>query len=349
MSNNSNYKKAETRIVEKILKVLATIGAKIIAFFKFIVHKGRQRFTVMFIPHSEKKIINFHISVFALVFLGVLVVVLVLGFFGFSTYFTSWNEKYKSVSEDLKTSKQNLDRYDDEVKDLSRVFTTFKNNMEDILAVIGSDSYRDIMQSGVGGGDLSSFQTVDREKIKNMTEISELIMLRNYIDNMIDPLLKIYNVLLQQKELLVDIPNLWPIQSGTGRRMGNITTLFGPDEDPFTHTFRLHSGVDIAWSYGTPIIATANGDVYKIDNNPRGLGLNVIVRHKYGFTTRYGHMQKIVVSKGQHVSRGEIIGYMGSTGKSTGPHVHYEVWMGTQVVDPMHFLDIQSDLVEKYK
>ena len=109
----------------------------------------------------------------------------------------------------------------------------------------------------------------------------------------------------------------------------------------------LHKGIDIAWGYGVPIVATANGKVQKIDNDPMGLGWYIVLRHNYGFHTRYGHFDRIIVQKGQEVRRGQIIGYMGSSGLSTGPHLHYEVGIGSQVVDPEQFLSIRSPLIRK--
>jgi murein DD-endopeptidase MepM/ murein hydrolase activator NlpD len=78
-----------------------------------------------------------------------------------------------------------------------------------------------------------------------------------------------------------------------------------------------------------------------------GLGHYLVLRHNYGFYTRYGHLDRVVVKKGQEVRRGQIIGYMGSSGLSTGPHLHYEVGIGTQVVDPLQFLSIRSPLIKK--
>ncbi len=346
MSPVNSYKKNEVRAVEAIVNFLRIVGTAIVTFIKTVIHKGKQRFTVMFIPHSEKKILNFHISVFSLVFLCTLIVVLIFAFFYLSAYFTGSEAKLSNLSQNLETSIQNLEEYRDQIKKCERVLSSFKKNLEDVLKVIKGDDYASTQYTGAGG-DLSSMTPVEGA-LGSESEIKELKNLIAYLNNSVEPLNEIYDVLLQQKELLVDIPNLWPIY-GKGVRIGNITDVFGPGEHPITHGFRIHYGVDIAWTYGTPVVATANGVVNSIDYNPSGLGNNVTIKHKYGFSTRYGHLQKIIAYRGQQVNRGDIIGYMGSTGLSTGPHTHYEVWMGTQVVDPMQYLDIDNVLVEKYR
>ena len=100
----------------------------------------------------------------------------------------------------------------------------------------------------------------------------------------------------------------------------------------------FHPGIDIANDMGTPIVATADGTVTTAGWNAGGYGNMVDIDHGNGITTRYGHAMQVVVSAGQHVRRGQIIAYMGSTGFSTGPHVHYEVRVNGQAVNPVSYL-----------
>ncbi|MBN2440658.1 MAG: M23 family metallopeptidase [Spirochaetales bacterium] len=343
MSPADNYKRNEVKVVEKIVKALSVFFNSILSFFKFLIQKGKQRFTVMFIPHSEKKILNFHISIFSLVFISLLLCVLILGFFYLSTYFTRSEAQLSDLTQNLEVSTKNLETYRDEIKNVSKTIEGFKNSMSELSKAINGEDYTILINTYRGGEIIPSEKAEEGEE-----EIRELQALIAEIANSIGPLNEIKEVLVRQKSLLEDIPNLWPVY-GNGRRIGNITDYFGPGKHPLTGKFRIHKGVDIAWSAGTPIVATANGIIRGVDFNPTGLGNYVTIQHKYGFFTRYGHMQKVIVSRGQVVSRGDIIGYMGSTGLSTGPHVHYEVWMGIQVVDPMQYLDIDHSLIEKYK
>jgi murein DD-endopeptidase MepM/ murein hydrolase activator NlpD len=214
--------------------------------------------------------------------------------------------------------------------------------MEGVLTDIGTEGAKNYLEQGVGG-DLSSLVSLEDVEFGNLRDLSDLISLRTYLENAVEPLGEIHQVLEAQRELLVDIPTLWPLKGVHG----NITNRFGPAKHPFTGGWYLHKGIDIAWGYGVPIVATANGKIQKIDNDPMGLGWYVVLRHNYGFHTRYGHLDRIIAKKGQEVRRGQIIGYMGNSGLSTGPHLHYEVWIGTQVVDPEQFLSIRSPLIKK--
>ncbi|MEM7721572.1 MAG: M23 family metallopeptidase [Pseudomonadota bacterium] len=121
------------------------------------------------------------------------------------------------------------------------------------------------------------------------------------------------------------------------------TSGFGYRRDPFNGSRRLHAGADFAGSRGTPIVAGADGVVIATGRQ-RGYGLMVEIRHSQGFTTRYAHLSRIRVSEGERVSRGEQIGDMGNTGRSTGTHLHYEVRRNGTPVDPMTFITAGRDV-----
>jgi murein DD-endopeptidase MepM/ murein hydrolase activator NlpD len=112
---------------------------------------------------------------------------------------------------------------------------------------------------------------------------------------------------------------------------------FGRRRDPFTGEAAFHPGIDICAARGTPFRATADGTVVLVERSS-GLGLTVVIGHGNGYETLYGHCDKVTVSTGQTVRRGEVIGEVGSTGRSTGPHVHYEVHQNGQSINPRPFL-----------
>lgn len=128
-----------------------------------------------------------------------------------------------------------------------------------------------------------------------------------------------------------DTPSTAPVQGG------EITDPFGWRSDPFTGEQRFHEGVDFAAAYGTPIMATANGVVTRAEW-VEGYGNLVEIRHTGGITTRYGHNSLVTVQVGDAVKAGEVVAFMGSTGRSTGSHVHYEVRINGVAVDPMLFI-----------
>ncbi len=129
---------------------------------------------------------------------------------------------------------------------------------------------------------------------------------------------------------IADAPTLWPVE-------GRVTSSFGEREDPFNGEGAFHAGMDISAPTGTPIRATADGLVDSAET-ANGYGRQVILDHGHGIRTVYGHMAKMVVLAGQHVTRGQIIGYVGQTGRSTGPHLHYEVRINNVPVNPHKYL-----------
>ncbi len=117
-----------------------------------------------------------------------------------------------------------------------------------------------------------------------------------------------------------------------------LMSAYGYRSDPFNHRAAMHPGIDLSGAYGTPIYATADGTVLRAGWNSGGYGNLVEVDHGRGITTRYGHMSAILVSPGQHVVRGQQVGRMGSTGRSTGNHLHYEVRIDGRAVNPIPFM-----------
>jgi murein DD-endopeptidase MepM/ murein hydrolase activator NlpD len=150
--------------------------------------------------------------------------------------------------------------------------------------------------------------------------------------------------LAQLKGLLsamVHIPLAGPI-SGRGVEL---TSDFGPRIDPFTGRAAFHAGLDFGGPYGAKVHATAPGVVVRA--GPDGAYGNMVeIDNGMGVKTRYGHLSAVLVRKGAHVSRGDAVGRLGSTGRSTGPHVHYEVWLDNRVRDPAKFLEAGRHVLE---
>jgi murein DD-endopeptidase MepM/ murein hydrolase activator NlpD len=130
--------------------------------------------------------------------------------------------------------------------------------------------------------------------------------------------------------LLADAPSMWPIE-------GPVTSSFGEREDPFNGEGAFHSGIDISAPNGTPVRATADGEVSDAAMGA-GYGREVVLDHGHDVTTVYGHLSAIAVMPGQHVTEGQVIGYVGQSGRSTGPHLHYEVRVHNVPVNPHKYL-----------
>lgn len=129
---------------------------------------------------------------------------------------------------------------------------------------------------------------------------------------------------------LSEQPNLWPVK-------GQVTSSFGERIDPFNGEGAFHSGIDISTEYGSRVIAPADGVVTFADFYS-GYGRMIEIEHSHGFVTRYGHLSSFAVTPGQAVHRGQVLGYVGLSGRSTGPHLHYEVWLHNIPVNPYNFL-----------
>ena len=141
--------------------------------------------------------------------------------------------------------------------------------------------------------------------------------------------------LIKNKEkMLASTPSIQPISN---KNLTHIGSGFGYRIDPIYKDLRAHKGMDFNAPLGTPIYATADGKVIDAGFNTGGFGNRVVINHGYGYQTLYGHMLRIKARVGQDVKRGELIGYVGNTGKSTGPHCHYEVHRNGYPVDPIYY------------
>lgn len=133
-----------------------------------------------------------------------------------------------------------------------------------------------------------------------------------------------------QRTLLASTPSVWPVR-------GYLSAGFGNRADPFTGQRDFHPGIDVSTPIGTRVQAPADGLVVSCGEKG-AYGNTIIIDHGFGIVTRYGHLSGFNVKPGQRVHRGEVIGFVGSTGRSTGPHLHYEVWVRDQAQNPIHYI-----------
>jgi len=145
---------------------------------------------------------------------------------------------------------------------------------------------------------------------------------------------EITTMVKNKEKLLRAIPAIQPVSN---KNLKRVASGFGYRIDPLYKDSRLHAGLDFSAPTGTPIYATADGEVQIAGFNTDGYGNKVVINHGYGFQTLYAHMVRVIANVGQSVKRGEVIGYVGSTGKSTGSHLHYEVIKRGTKVDPVYY------------
>ena len=161
-----------------------------------------------------------------------------------------------------------------------------------------------------------------------LDNLSNRITIQTKSYNEVDGLVK------NKEQLLSHTPAIQPVSN---KDLSRIASGFGHRIDPVYKTIKMHAGLDFAAPQGTPIYATADGVVRVGGNTGNGYGNHVVINHGYGYETLYGHMVRVKAKPGEAVKRGEVIGWVGSTGKSTGPHCHYEVHRSDNPVDPVYY------------
>lgn len=172
----------------------------------------------------------------------------------------------------------------------------------------------------------------ETDLIKSISsQINHLILLTAYQEKSFDDIEKMVK---NKEKLLAAIPAIQPVSD---KDLTRIASGFGTRIDPVYKVPKFHAGLDFAAPIGTPIYATADGVITDAGYNAGGYGNSVVINHGFGYETLYGHMYRVKAKDHQKVKRGEVIGYVGSTGKSTGPHCHYEVHRNGNPVDPVYY------------
>jgi murein DD-endopeptidase MepM/ murein hydrolase activator NlpD len=243
--------------------------------------------------------------------------------------------KIANQKDEIVTQRQQIKKFSNEINALKSTLVEL-NNFEKkirIIANIEKPAENDSL-FGVGGStpeDLGSQAPSTENQNGLMREMhSQTRQLTLASLNQKNGLESLYNELVRQRNLLSSTPSIRPAT-------GWISSRFGYRESPFTGLREFHKGLDIANRKGTPIIATADGTV-TFAGSKGFLGKLVEINHGHGMITRYGHLQKILVKRKENVKRGDTIGYMGNSGRGTGPHVHYEVLLHGIPVNPKKYI-----------
>lgn len=181
-------------------------------------------------------------------------------------------------------------------------------------------------EKGLGVGQQAEYEQVIERLYEDLQRLEREVALRG------ESLEAVTTYLNQQKDRLAATPSVWPLQD-----QGHISSGFGPRISPFTGRRQMHTGLDVAAPRGTPIRAVADG-VVTFSGTMAGYGRVVVITHGFGLKTFYGHNERNNVRKGQRVKRGQVIGAVGNSGYSTGSHLHYEVLVKDQPVDPLKYI-----------
>lgn len=192
----------------------------------------------------------------------------------------------------------------------------------------------DVRKAGFGGinryADLEGFE--NSELVVSTTKRMEVLSKQVVVQS--KSLDEIQRMALDKEVLLSAIPSIQPINNEDLRRMAS---GYGWRTDPFTKTRRKHKGMDFSAPTGTPIYATSDGKVIRVDGRAPGYGKHIRIDHGFGYVTLYAHLSKYNVRRGQEVKRGDVIGFVGNTGRSVAPHLHYEIRKDGKHLNPINF------------
>jgi len=279
--------------------------------------------TVIFVPHAGAKLRKWRVTSFQLGFLAVLLLfaasaaaALVAGLHFRADLNPAELARLRRENERLRRA--NLS-FEGSLRQIEERLSGYEDRTRRLAIVAGVENLGDAGEAGVGGG-------------MPLAEDSgvEVALLSRRAGDLAGRLAAVETKLGERVRWISSTPSIAPVK-------GVLTSSFGYRSDPMTHGPGVHQGVDIAASPGQPVHASAEGIVVRA-GEVSGLGLAVYVAHAYGISTRYGHLSHVDVQPGQRVHRGDVVGRVGNTGRSTGYHLHYEVRVDGAAVNPLGYI-----------
>lgn len=257
------------------------------------------------------------------------VIVLIIGF----TFFES--PKEKMLQREIDQYQLSFDLVNDQLDVISSVLEDIEKRDDQIYRVIfeAEPVSRSKREAAYGGVDrYEQFEGYDNSEVIAATvQRIDQLSRKLYVQSVSYD--EVYEMAKDKADMLASIPAIVPIKKGTQR----LVSGYGMRIHPIYKTLRMHTGVDFTAPSGTPIYAPGDGVVKRVERNRHGYGLMIEIDHGYGYETLYAHLNDFNVRRGQKVKRGEIIGYVGNTGVSTAPHLHYEVHHHGKKVNPVNY------------
>jgi murein DD-endopeptidase MepM/ murein hydrolase activator NlpD len=251
-------------------------------------------------------------------------------------------------SGEVKTLKQNIDKLNNHIEAFNSDFQTLSTELEylqrkdaEVHRMIFGVSPIDnnVWNGGVGGHNKYANLDVNKDSKELLVEtLSRVDRLKRQLVIQSKSLDTITNLAGDREKMFASIPSIKPVREDKLARKIYALSGFGRRLHPVHKVWKMHYGIDFTAKQGTPIQSTGDGVVYRVENKRSGYGKNVVIDHGYGFKTLYAHMYKIDVKVGEKVKKGQQIGLVGTTGTSTAPHCHYEVWLNGNKVNPIHYV-----------
>lgn len=254
----------------------------------------------------------------------------------YDNYFDSPKELI--LKNEVKELEFYYDKLNKDIEQVSQILDDIEQRDDNIYRVVlGAEPIeKSVRDAGVGGAD----RYADIRN-KNISHSDLVIALHEKVDRVRRKLYiesksqdEVVQLAEKKEKLYASIPAIQPIAN---KQLIALASGFGLRIHPVYKVKKMHNGIDFAASIGTPIYATADGTIAKAEVRFSGYGKMIEIDHGFGYRTRYAHMHDFAVKRGQQVKRGDLIGYVGNTGLSTAPHLHYEVFINDQRVDPVHY------------
>jgi murein DD-endopeptidase MepM/ murein hydrolase activator NlpD len=294
----------------------------------------KKKLTFLIIPDSqnEPRQVTLRLATIYGIMAGV--VISIIGGFFFAGLFVS-DQVDQAALDKLKSENERLTGKYEQIRwNLAEVDSRYNDLVQKEIALRTMFDLPEInpqeRQLGIGGPgaqSLASMSQTERVAYLTETEVDRLLRLSQFE---IEKYNEVEDKLANLDDRLRHTPSIWPTQ-------GWLSRGYGMKYDPFTGYKQMHRGLDLANHHGTTIIAPADGVVRSV-GKAGALGKMLVIDHGYGFVTRFGHLSKTTVKRGQRIRRGDPIALMGNTGYSTGPHLHYEVWRNNKALNPMNYI-----------
>lgn len=292
------------------------------------------RWFVTVIPPSNKETRSFGITTGALKAAALfLVVALMLSGLWVAEFMSAstWRQKAAELQVENEYLRTKVDRIQSDLATASQKIRTLAVKEDRLRQMFGlADVPEGVRELGVGGVEVPAVGQIPEYQKQIMALELNLAQLHRMVELETDTWADAETSLLDRKARLLRTPTLMPTD-------GWLSRGFGYQTDPFSGQRAFHAGVDIACNKGTEIIAPADGTV-EYAGWKEGLGIMVKIDHGYGYATIFGHMSRNIARTGDRVRRGDAVGEVGSTGHSTGPHLHYEVWKDGRAQNPMQYI-----------
>lgn len=274
-----------------------------------------------------------------------LIVGLVLAFL-FSKQLVS--PKESRLKRELTLAQQEVKKLQGDMEDVNNALDVLLKKDQDIyrLALYAEEFPEEYRIMGTGGSSKYDYLQGYSSSELMIEASQQMDLLEQRINGQSISFQELLKLAKDKEKLLACIPAIQPVNNKDLKRMAS---GYGWRIDPIYKTNRMHTGMDFTAKKGTEVYATADGTVEALERNKWGYGQCIVINHGYGYKTRYAHLSKFNVRTGQKVSRGETIGFVGSTGKSTGPHLHYEVEVNGEKVNPINYYhsDLSPEEYEK--